>query len=125
LQISSIKRRNAVSIMSRAICRSSPSVGMRPALKIGSKSVRRHSHWLSLRNRRVIQRGIRKIYVFGRPNGTLFDRLWFRSDPFGYEGVYQITLGRPSGGAFSKDGLSVCGSFENSAKKRFTASLRT
>jgi hypothetical protein len=35
-QISSIKRRNVVSILSRAICRSSLSVGIRPALKTGS-----------------------------------------------------------------------------------------
>jgi hypothetical protein len=35
-QISSIKRRNVVSIMSRAICRSSLSVGIRPVLKTGS-----------------------------------------------------------------------------------------
>jgi hypothetical protein len=41
------------------------------------------------------------------PDGTLFDRLWFQNDPFGYEGVCQITLGRPSGGALSKNGLSA------------------
>jgi hypothetical protein len=70
--------------------------------------VRGHSHWLGLRNRRSIQRGIwNEIHVFGWPDSALFDWLWFRNDPFGYEGVCQIKLGRPLGGALSKDGLSA------------------
>jgi hypothetical protein len=87
--ISSIKRRNVVSIMSRAICRSSVSVGICPAPKTGSQSVRGCSLWLGLRNHRAARRSIRnQIYIFGWPDDTLLDRLWFRNDPFGHEGVY-------------------------------------
>jgi hypothetical protein len=39
-----------VSMMSSAICRSSLSVGIRPASKMGSQSVRGRSLWLGLRN---------------------------------------------------------------------------
>jgi hypothetical protein len=49
-RISSIKRRNAVSMMSSAICRSSLSVGIRPAPKTGSQSVRGPSLRLGLRS---------------------------------------------------------------------------
>jgi hypothetical protein len=42
-----------VSIMSRAICRSSLSVGIRPAPKTGSRSVREHSLRFGLRNHRA------------------------------------------------------------------------
>jgi hypothetical protein len=41
-----------VSIISSAICRSSLSVGIRPAPKTGSQSVRGRSLWLGLRNHR-------------------------------------------------------------------------
>jgi hypothetical protein len=49
-QISPIKRRNVVSMMSSAICRSSLSVGIRLAPKTGSQSVRGRSLWLGLRS---------------------------------------------------------------------------
>jgi hypothetical protein len=78
-----------VSIMSRAICRSSLSVGIRPAPKTGSQSVRERSLWLGLRNHRAARRSIRnQIYIFGWPDDTLLDRLWFRNDPFGHEGAH-------------------------------------
>jgi hypothetical protein len=89
LQISSIRRRNVMSIISSAICRSSPSVGIRPAPKTGSQSVRGRSLRLGLRNHRAPRQSIRnQIYIFGRPDDTLFDRLCFRNDPFGHEGVH-------------------------------------
>jgi hypothetical protein len=88
-QISSIRQRNIVSIISSAICRSSSSVGIRPAPETGSQSVRGCSLWLGLHNHRAPRRSIRnQIYIFGRPDNTLFDRLWFWNDPFGHEGVH-------------------------------------
>jgi hypothetical protein len=88
-QISLIKRRNVVSIMSSAICRSSLSVGIRPAPKTGSQSVRGRSLWLGLRSHRAARQSTRnQIYIFGWPDDTLLDRLWFRNDPFGHEGVH-------------------------------------
>jgi hypothetical protein len=78
-----------MSIISSAICRSSSSVGIRPAPKTGSQSVRGRSLRLGLRNHRPPRRSIRnQIHIFGRPDNTLFDRLWFRNDPFGHEGVH-------------------------------------
>jgi hypothetical protein len=84
-----IKRRNAVSIMSSAICRSSLSVGIRPASKTGSQLVRARSLWPGLRNHRAARRSMRnQIYIFGWHDDTLLDRLWVQNDPFGQEGVH-------------------------------------
>jgi hypothetical protein len=44
-----------VSMMSSAICRSSPSVGICPVPKTGSQSVRGRSLWLGLRNHRTVR----------------------------------------------------------------------
>jgi hypothetical protein len=58
-QISSINRRYAISIISRAISRSSLSVGIRPAPKSGLESVRRRSFRLHLHGREALRRGVR------------------------------------------------------------------
>jgi hypothetical protein len=53
------------------------------------------------------------------PEDTFLGRLWFRSDPFGYEGVYKFSLGRPTGGSLSKDGLSTCRVLRKFRKEAF------
>jgi hypothetical protein len=82
-------------MMSSAICRSSLSVGIRPAPKTGSQSVRGRSLWLGLRNHRTARRSVRnQIYIFGWSDDTLLDRLWFRNDPFFMKGSTKFHVGR-------------------------------
>jgi hypothetical protein len=56
-----------VSMMSSAIFRSSLSVGIRPAPKMGSQSVCGRSLWLGLRSHWTVRRGVKnQIHIFGR-----------------------------------------------------------
>jgi hypothetical protein len=124
-QISSIKQRNIVSIMSRAICRSTLSVGIRPAPKTGSQSVCGRSLWLGLRNHRAARRSIRnQIYIFGCPMTPSSTGLGFGTTPSVTKGSTKFRLAALRAARSLRMASWREGSLENSTKKRFAASLQ-
>jgi hypothetical protein len=124
-QISSIKQRNIVSIMSRAICRSMLSVGIRPAPKTGSQSVCGRSLWLGLRNHRAARRSIRnQIYIFGCPMTPSSTGLGFGTTPSITKGSTKFRLAALRAARSLRMASWREGSLENSTKKRFAASLQ-